>query len=121
MILLGEVSGDVVFVEEFYIPEGQRQFATEFSVGTDPNAFRQWWYDAYEAAREAGLDIVGDMHSHPFRPHHSPDASPSEVDWDSSFRGAVQGIVAVQKLASGRFRCYTKWWPARAELECVTV
>lgn len=112
-LLIGQIIGDTIFVDDLWLPPGQQEVASESTVCTQNNVsvFEGWWADAIEEVKETGHIIVGDIHSHPYDDHHTFDASPSEVDWLCPLRGQIQIVCATQKRKSGRFRFKLMVWP----------
>lgn len=104
--LLGRDAGTVVDVEELFVPLDVDERCTETSVaGT-----LQWIADAKQEATESGLQVVGDIHSHPYRYEHLyPTCAPSEGDLDDGFT-QIHGICQVRQCKNGLLRTYVRFW-----------
>ena len=99
--LLGQDAGSEIAVEELYFPDGVDQHCTEDAVYAPPH----WEIEARLYAQEAGLSVVGDIHSHPRRYSmwfgSRSDRAPSENDHESGWRG-IAGVCVVTEQKSGR-------------------
>lgn len=78
-------------------------------------------WEAFQAAREADLQVLGDLHTHPWNSEQadirrnviqtSTPIQPSAVDWDD--RAGLRwltGICLVEQSQSGRLRCRFRYW-----------
>lgn len=59
-VLIGRSAGTIVEVEELWIPDDLDEHTSTLEVRVQLD----WWKDANKAAKELGLEIVGDIHSH---------------------------------------------------------
>ena len=110
---LGTVAGDSVHIDELWVPENQERYCTEATVNVQP-----WWMaEAAEAAKESGLMLVADAHSHGYSYREGRgvviDRAQSEQDIERAGRLFVAGICTVQQvMRAGRktLRASLKWW-----------
>lgn len=116
-ILIGHEEGAAIEITELYIPEDVAKFCSPEYVDVQD----EWLADAIDVAREAGAQIVGDLHSHP-----GPDTllamSPGDKhaarQWRSDLsacgdklaRVHVFGICLVSKLRNRKLRTHIKFW-----------
>lgn len=107
--LLGRDAGTLVEVEELFVPEDLDKWVTEVSVELSPG----WLVAAKRAAKDLGLTVVGDIHSHPFRYCElqglKPEHTPSEVDIDCGLK-QIHGICRVLEASTGKLRATTRFW-----------
>jgi proteasome lid subunit RPN8/RPN11 len=111
-VLFGRFDGTTVDVKDVWYPEDQGQFATTCAVETI-NGRPAWWQKALDIAESEGLEIIGDMHSHPETdPKRLEDPSPSYSDWQS-YRGAkwIRVICVVCKRPRSVKSRVTFWPP----------
>ena len=110
-VLFGRIEGMTAEIKDIWYPEDQWQFATANEVET-VSGRPAWWQKAVDIAESEGLDIIGDIHSHPETdPARLEDPSPSYSDWQT-FPGPnwIRGICVVCKRPrSVRFR--VTFWP----------
>jgi len=96
----GRIEGSSVIIEALHTPH---QHATTDTVR----------YQESDALAKAGsgLAYIGSCHSHP----DSTDATPSQVDWDTSFSSGehVFGVMRVAKKENGKFTTEIGWWESR--------
>lgn len=104
-------SGLLVEVEEVWVPDNIADFTTPTAVYWDP----EWWALMEEHADDSGLDLVGDIHSHP---NHFEDLSPSEIDLKGSRWRALMGIVGVRRRGRG-LQTRVQWWGPTAPVETI--
>ena len=120
-ICLGRKAGDTFWVEDLFIPPDQVHVATPDTVcqAAAASVYLDWWREAADDAKELGLEIIGDIHSHPYNHNEELMAHPSEIDWDCTLAAGFQGILAIQKNKKGRFWSRLRFWPARADTTVV--
>lgn len=105
--LLGRDAGDVVEFEDLYVPDGIQ--ATETEITHNPAHM----VEAREFAHDDGLDVVGDIHSHPRRYARWGgsllERTPSEGDHEIGWRG-IAGVCVVAEQRDGRLRAAVKFY-----------
>jgi proteasome lid subunit RPN8/RPN11 len=110
-VFFGRIDGASAEIRDIWFPEDQTKFATANSVETIAGR-PAWWQKAVDIAESEGLEIIGDIHSHPETdPARLDDPSPSYSDW-RGFRGPkwIRGICVVCKRPrSVKFRI--TFWP----------
>lgn len=110
-VFFGRFAGTVVEIRDIWYPEDQAKFATTSAIETIAGR-PAWWQKALDIAESEGLEIIGDMHSHPETdPERLKDPSPSYADW-RNYRGPrwIRAICVVCKRPrSVRFR--VTFWP----------
>ena len=110
-VLFGRIEGMTAEIKDIWYPEDQWKFATTHAVETVAGC-PSWWQKAADIAESEGLEVIGDIHSHPETdPVRLEDPSPSYCDWQT-FRGPrwIRGICVVCKRPrSVRFR--VTFWP----------
>jgi hypothetical protein len=112
-VLLGRRGDDSVRVTQLYIPEAQEKSCTRTKV----HRANAWLGEARRLADTAGIDVLGEIHSHAETSVWQHDRAPSEVDWDRAADvSVVHGICSVRKYPSGRMVALVKFWPARLDL-----
>ncbi len=114
--LLGTVAGDHVYIESLYVPDDMAEHCTHNRTEIQP----EWLIDAQEAAKEDGLIICGDLHSHPFRYRETrgviQDRVQSEGDLDCPHKWLVAGVCVVQEMRNKRLRASTRFWGPTVEV-----
>ena len=118
-ILLGHETKHVEFVEieakELWMPDRSRHSTRYLKILPD------WYEDAKHHAFEAGLEIVGDIHSHPFTAkeleHGLVDCSRSEGDLDHFLWNKPCGIWLLRQTKSGRLISRFRFWAPAPPLE----
>ena len=110
-IFFGRFDGMVAEIKDVWYPEDQGRFATANAIETITGR-AAWWQKAVDIAESDGLEIIGDIHSHPETdPERLKDPSPSYQDWQN-YRGPrwIRGICVVCKRPrSVKFR--VTFWP----------
>ncbi len=114
--LLGQDAGDQVHIEDLWFPEDVHVHSSEDMVDVQPH----WEFEAGAHAREEGLEVVGDIHSHPFRRRETqgtvPGREPSEGDLERGVR-RLTGICTVVESKRGLRASIRFWWvPTRVRL-----
>lgn len=110
--LLGHEYGDVVQISELYYPEDADKHSTETQVNVRPI----WLVEAEEHAKDIGLSVVGDLHSHPYLHEECSAGTPgrhqSEADLDYAPRWQkIAGICRVTESQTGKLRASIRFWP----------
>lgn len=105
--LWGRLSGNSVIVTSMRTPE-QKVSETEVVFYED---------DLSSPAVDTREQYLGTIHSHP----ECLDATPSQVDWDTSFEAGeyVFGIMRIVKKVNGRFTTEVAWWEPRPMIATV--
>lgn len=107
--LLGRDAGTLVEIEELFTPMDVDEWCTETSVDISD----EWLPAARKHAREHGLAVVGDIHSHPFRYGEigklKPECAPSEQDIDGGMPW-IAGICQVQQRRGGSLITKLRFW-----------
>jgi proteasome lid subunit RPN8/RPN11 len=116
-ILLAKKKGTLFLIEDLYYPPERLNDRSPDYVPVHPD----WFKGAEIAARERGLTIVGDIHSHCYSEEDSDHAGtdPSEDDWEyaeymkTSTQNKYQLMGIVRILNRGdKLYCQTRFWPA---------
>jgi hypothetical protein len=107
--LVGQDAGDLVIVEDLFIPEDVAEWCTRGAVYAPP----QWEIEARIAAAEDGAKVVGDIHSHP-RPYEVwrgqlTERTPSEGDHAIGWRG-ICGICVVSETRNKKRRASVRFY-----------
>lgn len=110
--LLGHEEADLVEIVELYELPEWKKFCTRDRVKIQPG----WLIEAQEHASDAGLVVVGDIHSHPECCSHEQ----SEADFDyAPGWNKIAGICRVS-VAGERLRSSIRFWgpmiPVKAEV-----
>lgn len=116
-ILLAKKKGTLFLIEDLYYPPERLNDRSPDYVPVRP----EWFQAADKVAKERGLSVIGDIHSHCYS---EPDADyagtdPSEDDWEyaeymktsTENKYALMGIVRVLKVGD-KLSCKTRFWPA---------
>jgi proteasome lid subunit RPN8/RPN11 len=110
-VFFGRFEGTKVDIQDVWYPEDQGKFATTSAIETIAGR-PAWWMKALDIADSGGLEIVGDIHSHPETdPKRLKDPSPSYADW-KIYQGPkwIRAICVVCKRPrSVKFR--VTFWP----------
>jgi len=111
--LVGHDCCSDVYVEDLYFPDGVDACCTEDTVNVRPH----WIIEARAHASDIEAEVLGDIHSHPFR-HGTgdPDRSPSEHDIDRAW-GSIYGICLVHQDRNKRLRSSIRFWAAQPPVE----
>lgn len=115
--------GPIRYVEitELWMPEGVERHAKSDRV----NFQDHWVIEAAEHAKETGMVVVGDLHTHPYTTEELerypvyPDCSESERDQDAFRWNKIAGICTVTQSKAGRMRARFRWWGPRVVVEVV--
>lgn len=116
-VVFGTRRGRRIRILDLWLPEDQ----PKLTFGT-PTMFScdRWMKTAQDIAESDGLQIVGDVHSHPFRLRRGErtitDTGPSACDiQDSSGRSMVMGILTLSGRSRGTQYVVDvqplRWWP----------
>jgi Prokaryotic homologs of the JAB domain len=116
--LLGKWEGNNVEVLDLYVPSDIARHATPDAIDYQD----RWFVEAEEEASEAGLVVVGDVHSHPYGSKDPVpwafSAAQSEYDLDYSPRwGKIAGICFVREQKGGRLMSRVRFWGPMIPLE----
>lgn len=103
--LIGHQSIYLVEIEELYFPADKLPLCgrRSDSIIMQP----QWLLDAKEHAAEAGLDVVGTIHSHPDAWDHS--LSEKDLDYSPGWN-EISGVCKVIRMRNGKLRASTRFW-----------
>lgn len=104
-ILLGYHDENTGFlILGFYFPPDRGAFVDEANVHIQP----RWTKEAQKTAKSIGLQVIGDIHSHP-----SGECGPSECDIDSQTASSAEifGICGITKTRRG-LRSRIRFWPS---------
>lgn len=120
-ILLGTAAGDHFTVDDLYVPPDLPRFSTPSRV----NIQACWYVDAKERGEEERLEIIGDVHSHPYRYQETGGAIQGRVQGEIDLEGQagwarIAGICTVQEVKRGRgmvLRASLRFWGPSVALE----
>jgi len=118
-VFFGRFEGKLVEIRDVWYPEDQGQFATTGAIETIAGR-PAWWRKALDIAESEGLEIVGDIHSHPETdPGRLKDPSPSYADWNN-YRGPkwIRAICVVCRRPRGVKYRVTFWPPLLRAIVC---
>ncbi|MDP9112448.1 MAG: Mov34/MPN/PAD-1 family protein [Acidobacteriota bacterium] len=107
-----------VSIQELWAPSDVRKYAT-----TTRMPFQHHWFDeAANHAKEAGMDLVGAVHSHPYpfeelKGMAFPDAAESESDSQYFGWNKLNGICLLTQRADLSVRARFRWWGPRVPVE----
>jgi hypothetical protein len=109
--LMGHTDEDKIVVDNLFYPTDVESHCTPQYVHTQ----HSWRSEAKREAKRNGKQIVGDIHSHPYRYDKTKsgrlsDTSPSETDWNGVYDGEISAICVVQQIKDGRLRARVKFW-----------
>ena len=107
--LLGRRAGLAHFVEGIWLPADLERFSTPNSLSIP----QRWMREALEHAEDEGLEVIGDIHSHPY-PYSETngafvEAIPSEGDHAQGWH-LIAGVTALCETQSGRKLCRTRFY-----------
>jgi len=109
-VLFGRRTGRLVQIKDLWWPEDQSKYTSH--VATAALCSRPPWVrKAEDIAESEGLEIVGDIHSHP----DTVDVSPSTPDWGTNKADWVMGICSVRKQKR-EFRTSIAFWYGRPRM-----
>lgn len=108
--LLGRDAGTLIEIEDLFVPEDLDKHCSDMGFEIQDS----WTLAAKAAAKEQGLVIVGDIHSHPFRNgewsrRFKPEPTPSVEDIDAGLH-CVNAICLVLECKTGRLRSSVRFW-----------
>jgi proteasome lid subunit RPN8/RPN11 len=105
-IMLGTRASSSITIEQIIWPDVSGTHATEDFVMVKP----EWQQHAEGVARDSGLQVIGDVHSHCYE-QPVTDHAPSQDDWDRLDRTYIQAIVVVTPCGKpGSLRASVKIW-----------
>ena len=110
-VLLGKRAGEMVRIDQLYIPDAQERLCTATCV---PRA-DLWLNQARLLAATIGVDVLGEIHSHSEDHTFKHDVAPSEDDWTRAgqLESATHGVCSLRKYPSGRMSARVRFWPSR--------
>jgi proteasome lid subunit RPN8/RPN11 len=114
----GSSSRDVN-IQEIWTPDDVQRYGTRFNM----NFQGHWFEEATVHAKEAGMDLVGAVHSHPWTREEimacsgPPDCSESEADGEYFCWDKVNGICLLTQRADMKISARFRWWGPRAPVE----
>jgi hypothetical protein len=107
--LIGHAAGDNVEIVELFVPDDVDRYATPGRIHPHPH----WHDEARSYAQEHLAEVIGDIHSHPYRRSELgtliPDRSQSEQDLDSG-GSWISGICVVTEGKDKRRRARVRFW-----------
>jgi len=107
--LLGRIEGEgeKIVVDGLYYPQNTEEFCGPNFVYVQDD----WIKEAKKEAKNLGMIVLGDIHSHPYKKHaKNTDTSPSEADWESMEYGQIMAICVIKQLKNGHLRARTRFW-----------
>ncbi len=110
-VFFGRIDGMTAEIRDIWYPEDQWKFATTNAIETIAGR-PAWWLKAIDIAESEGLEVIGDIHSHPETdPLRLEDPSPSWQDWQT-YRGPkwIRAVCVVCKRGR-RARFRVTFWP----------
>ena len=123
--LFGHDLGHTIIVESIWVPEDQEAATSWVRV----HAHFDW--EAAQLAVEEDLQVIGDIHSHPWSSKElkkldgistGQDRSPSETDWDCRIGTRwITGICQVDQTKTGKLRASERFWAPVQQLEIVVI
>lgn len=107
--LLGRDAGDLIEIEDLFIPNDLVDWVTPTSVSISD----LWLPAAKKQAKEGGLKVVGDIHSHAYKHYElgkmKPGCVPSAIDMEEGMQ-TVTGICDVLEGKTGKLRSDIRFW-----------
>ena len=114
--LIGHNVGDLVVIEDLYIPDDVDCFNNETSVYPQLH----WMAEARVQAEDDEMEIVGDIHSHPYTFAQCSGALgetiPSEGDHAEGWDG-ICGICVVSEQKSGGLKARARFYGPTFKVE----
>ncbi len=112
--LLGHILNDQKYeITDLYFPVDLKDFCTPHIVHVQDH----WITEVKKYARKHKVQIIGDLHSHPYTFEESStrkitDLSPSEQDWDrdTDTDGPLMGICLTKQRKDGTIFSKIKFW-----------
>lgn len=105
-VMLGERTDTGCRIEWLVWPDVSGIHSTEDNVMIKP----EWIMHAAGIARDKGLEVIGDVHSHCYESSTVvADHAPSQGDWERLDRNYIQCICVVTKTKKG-LRAGVKFW-----------
>ena len=110
-IVLGKRRGNVLTVKKLFFPANRGRYSSSTHILISLEAFEE----AYEMAEFLGMEVLGDLHSHPydpddFCPKAGVDHAPSQGDWTTAPKDWLVGICVVRQAKNKRKLASFKWW-----------
>lgn len=118
-VLFGHFKKGGIEVKDIWHPEGQAKFCKSDGLLEDITSRKAWLTTAHDIAESEGLELVGDIHSHPYAVAssrcHETDSAPSQQDWRTSSKsgfpaGGIMGICLISK-SPGQTKISISFWP----------
>jgi hypothetical protein len=118
--VLGSITkGQIIACEELFWPDN--------SIGSENDIIVKdhWLREAQDSAKEQGLEVIGSIHSHPWKYKEGnmnwpPDRAPSENDYDSVLiHAGMLGICVVQEMANHKLRASIRFWSPMLNVKTV--
>lgn len=114
------ISSRGVNIQELWTPDDVRQHATCSRMDFQ----HHWFEEAASHAKEAGLELIGAVHSHPYpfselEFNDTPDCSESEVDADYFYWDRINGICLLTQRADLSIRARFRWWGPRTPVQLI--
>ncbi len=107
-VLLGTITGDLVFVDNLWFPPDQDAKRC-FKPGTI-FVETEWLHDIEDECGD-GIRIVGDFHSHPYvkgETRYSPVLSAYDLDHLGDY--PIYGVCNVEQQQDDKLRTRMRWW-----------
>ncbi len=116
-VLIGHDCGTLIEVVDLYTPENIERHTTKYGFDIKP----EWWFHAYEKAKEEDLTIVGDIHSHCFDLKESKgpiklEPTPSELDLIDGLLH-ISGICLITQGVTGKLRSRIRMWGPQVRVD----
>lgn len=108
--LLGHEHAGVWEVLDVWFPPVDDPGGNRWSI--DGDAYGRWEVEVLEHAREEGLEVIGDIHTHPYEyKDWCRQAMPSEGDWAVGWPQRLSAICQVQQERGGRLTTRVRFYP----------
>lgn len=117
--LLGSGENGAITINELFFPSDVEKYCRPSHVLVQA----AWYKEARKYCKKTGLSIVADYHSHPYsskeRLLFKPDASPSELDYET-IAGQVMAICLITECKDGRLRARTEFFGPMPQVKVKT-
>lgn len=101
-------------IHDLYVPEDLDKHCTTNRIYLQDH----WYAEAVEAAKDDGLEVVGDIHSHPYIEYEATACAPSRQDLETYHWDGLTGIVNIWMSKRG-LRHFVKFWGPMPPVEFV--